>query len=143
MTALRIVNYLLESDGYNPYDIDDPLERLSPEEQAALPPETPAEDDISPHEAVTQVAVYAKHQEKVAEAARRYLTLKSRTAHPHGTFDQKGRWYPSNEERQSCCHHISGPTRSYPYSLMVHCRTVEHVANTYGVDPRELRRAVR
>ena len=67
----------------------------------------------------------------------------SRDTHPSGYFDDKGRWYPSDEETQPCCEDIRTPTRRFPYSLMVHCRTLRHVAQLHDVDEGTLRQAVR
>ena len=51
-----------------------------------------------------------------------------RDEHPDGYWDKAGRWYPSEDEEQECCSRIRGPSRAYPYSLMKHCRSREHVA---------------
>lgn len=72
-----------------------------------------------------------------------YQRRRDRQSHPSGKFDSGGRWYPSNEERRGCCSNIRSPSRAYPYSLMLHCRTIEHVAALYGIGARELRAAVR
>jgi len=66
-----------------------------------------------------------------------------RREHPAGTFDRQSRWYPGDSERQTCCDSVRGPSRAWPYSYMLHCRSVEHVAALYGVDPTMLRRATR
>jgi hypothetical protein len=76
-------------------------------------------------------------------AAREFLALKSRQAHPAGTFDKAGRFYPSADEMQPCCNAIRTPSRAYPYSYMTHCRTAEHVAHRYGVAVQDVRRAAR
>ena len=76
-------------------------------------------------------------------AAKTYLARHDRVEHPAGGFDRAGRWVPSAIERQDCCECIRTPSRAYPYSLMLHCRSAEHVANLFGVTPRELRRAAR
>ena len=76
-------------------------------------------------------------------ATQAYLRRKSRAEHPEGSFDKQGRWWPSAQEHQDCCAHIRSPTRSYPYSLMLHCRTAEHVANLHGVTVDAMRQALR
>jgi len=59
----------------------------------------------------------------------------NRESHPDGEFDKAGRWWPDEGERQECCEYIRSPSRAYPYSLMVHCRSREHVALlTEGLD---------
>lgn len=75
------------------------------------------------------------------QACEAYVARRDRRAHPDGEFDSAGRWYPSDAEWQACCNRIRPPSRAYPYSLLVHCRTIEHVARVYGVDARALRRA--
>jgi hypothetical protein len=72
-----------------------------------------------------------------------YTDRKNRTTHPDGSTDNGGRWYPDASERQDCCAHVRSPSRSYPWSLMLHCRTAGHIAALYGVDETALRRAVR
>jgi hypothetical protein len=72
-----------------------------------------------------------------------YLARQNRERHPDGSFDKGGRWYPSEREQRECCAFIRSPSRAWPYSLMKHCRSVEHVAALFDIDPRILRRAVR
>lgn len=64
-----------------------------------------------------------------------------RTEHPDGTWDKAGRWYPSEHELAECCRKIAGPTRAYPYTFMVHCRSALHVAARSGVSASDLRSA--
>ena len=80
---------------------------------------------------------------EVETAAREYIARQSRDTHPDGTFDRAGRWYPSESEWCNCCTGIRSPSRAYPYSLMTHCRSAGHVAALYGVDARDLRRAIK
>lgn len=87
--------------------------------------------------ATTQVS------EQVLKAAQEYLNRRDRISHPSGSFDKASRWYPSESDRCDCCDAIRSPSRAFPYSYMVHCRTAQHVANLRGVDVRELRRAAR
>jgi hypothetical protein len=58
-----------------------------------------------------------------------YEARQDRREHPDGEFDKAGRWYPSDLERCECCNSIRYPSRSWPYSLLVHCRSKRHVAN--------------
>lgn len=76
-------------------------------------------------------------------AAAIVFTLReSRRSHPHGEFDKGGRWYPDEDaEMADCCYGIRSPSRAYPYSFMVHCRTIKHVASLYGVKPSRVRKA--
>lgn len=71
-------------------------------------------------------------------AARQYLDRKARAEHPRGTFDGQRRWAPDAGERQACCRGIRPPSAAYPFSLMVHCRTKEHVAALHGLGVMQL-----
>ncbi len=77
---------------------------------------------------------------KAMEAFETWKRRQSRSEHPRGRFDNGGRWYPSDEEWQPCCRGVRSPSRAYPYSYLTHCRSIEHVASLYGVDPAALRR---
>ena len=76
-------------------------------------------------------------------AAEHYLALQARERHPDGhTAPGTSRaWHPHRP--LSCCANIRPPSRAYPWSLMVHCRTMPHVATDLGVDVARLRWAVR
>lgn len=67
-----------------------------------------------------------------------YEMRKERMTHPDGKFDNGGRWYPAVGEKCDCCRSIREPSRAYPYSLMVHCRTKVHIKNmlkkTYEIE---------
>jgi hypothetical protein len=78
---------------------------------------------------------------KLRNAATRYLDLQSRKTHPFGETDNAGRWYP--DDSKNCCKGIRSPTRSWPWSLMLHCRTMVHVAQDTGYELTTLRAAVR
>ena len=80
---------------------------------------------------------------KLDKAAREYLARQARESHPKGEFDNAQRFYPSQQERQDGCDYIRRPSRTWPFSLMTHCRSIEHVANLYNVDVTELRRRSR
>ena len=69
-------------------------------------------------------AILTPEQRRLAQAL--YADRQARATHPDGRFDTAGRWYPSEPERQPCCEHIRGPSRGWPYSLMLHCRTLRH-----------------
>ena len=77
------------------------------------------------------------------QAARTFIARRDRTAHPTGKFDNAGRWYPSEAETCDCCSSVRSPSRAHPFSYMVHCRTLKHVANLYGVNESDLRKEVR
>lgn len=80
---------------------------------------------------------------KEYDAALEYIDRKNRDVHPSGDFDNAGRWEPNGEEWCECCSYIRSPSRSYPFSLIVHCRTVGHIAQLYKVDKSDLRKKVR
>lgn len=79
----------------------------------------------------------------LTEAVAAYTRRRDRTEHPTGEFDARGRWQPAEGERRPCCAAVRSPSAAYPYSLMLHCRTVAHVAALYGIGSTELGRAVR
>jgi len=70
-----------------------------------------------------------------------YIARQRRHRHPKGKFDSAGRWYPSRSEVRGCCERIRSPSRRWPYSLMLHCRTAKHVAALFNVSERTLRTA--
>lgn len=69
----------------------------------------------------------------------KFKARQARSEHPDGKFDSAGRWYPSDEERQSCCDFVRSPSRAYPYSLMVHCRSKKHIANLFASQEKSMR----
>lgn len=52
-----------------------------------------------------------------------YEMLKNREVHPSGTFDTGGRFYATNSNLIN----VRAPSRAYPYSQMVACRTLKYV----------------
>jgi hypothetical protein len=60
--------------------------------------------------------------------------LQARTRHPAGSFDNHGRWYPASTEHRDCCGVIRAPSRAYPYSYLVHCRSWDHVVNKHQAE---------
>lgn len=79
---------------------------------------------------------------RLQEAAECYLARQSRRQHPDGRFDSADRWHPSDRERQTCCDHVRGASRRWPYAHLAHCRTVTHLSRLYSVDTVALRRAL-
>lgn len=73
-------------------------------------------------------------KDKIMMAAVEYVSRSNRKKHPVGSFDSKGRFYIANSERCECCHNIRSPSKSYPYSEMVHARSAIHVSSMFGVD---------
>ena len=80
---------------------------------------------------------------RVAVAANEYILRQARVSHPLGRFDRGGRWYPNQGEKQACCDTIRYPSRRWPYSLMKHCRTAQHISMLCGVNLKSLRQATR
>jgi hypothetical protein len=72
-----------------------------------------------------------KNRRSTIEAVAAYIALSNRVANPEGSFDKQKRWYP--DARCSCCATIRSPSKSWPYSLLVHCRTSEHIYNSYSL----------
>jgi hypothetical protein len=58
-----------------------------------------------------------------------YEARRDRLAHPEGEFDSGGRWHPSEREDAdgdgSCTRR---PSRAWPYSYLLRCRTRQHCA---------------
>lgn len=76
------------------------------------------------------------------KAAFLLYSLKERKTHPSGSFDKGGRWYPDDSERAECCDSIRCPSRSHPYSYMVHCRTAKHVSILYNIQQKDLNKCL-
>jgi hypothetical protein len=76
-------------------------------------------------------------------AAYLYLDRKARVSHPDGNFEHGKKWYPSAAERCWQCAYIREPSRSWPFSILTHCRSAEHIASTHSVDAKELLRIAR
>ena len=66
------------------------------------------------------------------EAVETYLDRKARAKCPNGRTD-KGKWNPKEDEVQSCCSSIRAPSRAYPWSLLSHCCSKEHLEKLYKI----------
>ena len=84
-----------------------------------------------------------EYGQRLAQALYRWRALQDRRAHPSGSFDSTGRWYPDADDNCDKCDSIRSPSRAYPYSYLVHCRSYEHVARKYQVSVSDLRREAR
>jgi len=78
-----------------------------------------------------------------------YADRKDRAIHPEGSFDGAGRWYPSDREDQDGDGtSVRSPSRAWPYSYMLRCRTRQHCralveAGLAGRDvPADVERAI-
>lgn len=71
-----------------------------------------------------------------AIAAAQALTIfnrrQARIDHPEGSTDNGGRWYP--EGRDDIGMGVRTPSRSYPWSYMLHCRSLDHCECLTGAD---------
>lgn len=70
-----------------------------------------------------------------------YGWRKNRLTHPPGQMDKARRF--STYEYMDCCEPIRPPSRSWPFSMMLHCRTANHIAELVDSTPRDIRRAHR
>lgn len=52
------------------------------------------------------------------------------------------RWEPSALERCACCRTIRTPSARWPYSLLKHCSSIEHVTNRFNITARALRQRI-
>lgn len=57
-----------------------------------------------------------------------YEARRDRQVNPEGHFDGAGRWYPTDREDAGVSRTLRSPSRAWPYSYMVGCRTRKHVA---------------
>lgn len=64
-----------------------------------------------------------------------------RISHPAGKFDSAGVFHL--EERCACCAGLRRPCPIYPYSEMLHARSLTHVAHLYDVPVLHLQRLVK
>jgi hypothetical protein len=83
--------------------------------------------------ATTNATTFSKEQINTV-----YTAMKERLMNPEGSFDKQGRWYPSAEQRccsDNCPGTLRAPTKAYPYSWMLHCRTRKHCAYLAASQP--------
>ena len=78
-----------------------------------------------------------ENQKTAIDAAHVYNRLKDRGMNPAGEFDSGGRFYL--RKKCACCVGIRKPSRTYPYSEMVHGRSAVHVASSWGVDAADVK----
>jgi len=99
--------------------------------------------DVMPADGALPVQMHPyTSQDQIEKAVACYRKRQNRKEHPDGEFDRSGRWYPSEKEKCQCCHNVRSPTARWPYSLMRHCRSIEHIAHLFGVDVHDLRKAI-
>lgn len=65
--------------------------------------------------------------EPIVRAAARYVLRRDRIEHPEGATDNGGRWYPAIEtETELVIGRIRPPSRAWPWSYMLACRSLRH-----------------
>lgn len=74
------------------------------------------------------------HPEPLVRAAAQYLLRRDRIEHPEGAADNGGRWYPADEtETELVAGRIRAPSRRWPWSYMLACRTLRHCCALQGL----------
>jgi hypothetical protein len=107
-------------------------------EHSAMPTEVQLVDELFPEPAQVDL------MSRAAQAAAEYVRRRQRQSHPVGRCDRGGRWWPDPVvEWRECCERIRRPSRAWPWSLMTHCRTLQHVAALYEVPHDLVRRVMR
>lgn len=89
--------------------------------------------------------------ERLAAAVACFKARRDRKEHPKGEFrGERGSraWRIDPAERQPCCtdakaSDLGGRQKFIGHWLNRHCRTIEHVARLHGVDPGDLRKALK
>lgn len=66
-------------------------------------------------------------------AAIRYLRRRERLEHPAGGPARGGRWYPDASEGLNTAMYRT-PSRAFPWSYMLPCRSIRHCAQLVGCD---------
>jgi hypothetical protein len=67
-------------------------------------------------------------------ALSKFAKRKARLEHPEGSFDNASRFYPSNEENCGVMSYVRSPSRNWPNSYMLACRSLEHCEDLCGAD---------
>ena len=78
--------------------------------------------------------------ERLRRAVEEFHLRKQRIRHPKGDW-REGLWFPSNQERRSCC--VQRPTAANRQALESHCRTQTHVAALFEIQLGELKAVLR
>ncbi len=97
-------------------------------------PPAPAPAVVSPQIVAPAATVPPKARKKpaVLRAAERYIRQRDRIEPPDGGTDNAGRWYPEASE-QLDTRRYRYPSRTWPWSYMVACRTIAHCAKLEGI----------
>jgi hypothetical protein len=79
-------------------------------------------DDRNDKRAVRKIEAMVK-----GIAGQVFRSRQDRSVNPEGEFDKQGRWYPSErEDAGGDGSSVRGPSRAFPYSYMLRCRTRQH-----------------
>lgn len=105
----------------NPTDINQPVPALAG-----------ASSKIVADPATMALKADKKKMLKINRAAQRYLRRRDWDEHPEGRTDNAGRWYPAESEKFDASRHRV-PSRSWPWSYKVACRTTAHCAMLEGI----------
>jgi len=76
---------------------------------------------------------------QLRQAYHEWVLREMRMTLPKGRFDASGRWYPTDDELRDCCREVPEPSEACPHTLLVHCRSIGHVARLFGVNEQTLR----
>ena len=83
------------------------------------------------------------HKLSLRDIAVEQVARLERKKDPEGYFKDDGRYYLTRAEYCKCCKNENYlPTVWFPRKLSTHARTIQHVANLYGVDAKALRAEV-
>lgn len=63
-----------------------------------------------------------------------FALRQARIEHPEGSFDNAGRFYPSDDEDCGVTSYIRSPSRSWPNSYMLACRSLDHCERLVDAD---------
>jgi hypothetical protein len=77
----------------------------------------------------------------LAAATVEFIQLQNRESHPAGEFDSARRFQPA--ETFECCNGLRMPSRSFPFSLMIHARTASHVAEIFKTEAADIKKIKR
>ena len=101
-----------------------------------------------------------QREKRLSEAVTTYIARRALREHPSGSFptgpssDFIRGWMPSETEEQSCCWELreqlrgrdangltypSRPFPEYPFTFLLHCQSINHIAHLHWVDMRFLR----
>lgn len=73
------------------------------------------------------------------EVAVEYLKRKYRYTYPDGHSKGK-KWYPYEIEHAKCCDTIRSPSNAYPWSLMIHCKSLKHLCTLHDANISKVRK---